>query len=422
MTIKVIVKKDSNGNPRLSIKGETTIYVRYQHNSKVADFQACKIAPKSIELVEVKGKLEIVEPYIKQRVKGRLDAIENIDLVKRDIKAAVNRLLAKGIEPMPKIVKREFEAGFVQGPDEELRPIIKDVFRDYINAQSHAGVAKGTLKQYNSTLNHIESFHKSEGFEYAIDQVDLNYYDALVSYLKVTHRGITKESTVGKNIKTLKSMLRWARSRGYDVHPDVDLKAFKVAKSTKKVYYLTEDEVNRLLDADLSDTHKLARVRDRFVFNCYVGLRVGDLNRLNVKHIQTIEREGKRVKLIEAITEKQKKRGLIPLKPIPLSILEKYDYSLPNISDQKYNMYLKELLKKVEIDRAIEIAPGEFEPLYSLVTSHLAVKTFITLCHKWGIPTKHVASITGKTEKVINEYYYAVSDEDLIDVMLFNNQ
>jgi hypothetical protein len=80
---------------------------------------------------------------------------------------------------------------------------------------------------------------------------------------------------------------------------------------------------------------------------------------------------------------------------------------------------LKDLFKLAEIKREIEVEPGDFQPLSSLVTSHLAIKTFITLCHKWGISTKHVAVITGKTEKVINDHYYSVSDQDIIDVMLF---
>lgn len=421
MTIKIIVKKDSNGSPRKSAKGETTIYVRYQHNSKIADFQACKVSTQSLELIQRSGRLEINEPYIKQRAKGRLEAIETIELVKMGVKTAANKLMQRAIDPTPKRVKEEYESGFEKNVETHEKARLVDVFNDYIQSQKTAGMANGTLKQYNTTLNHIRAFHTSEGIKFTIDQVDLNYYDAFVSYLKITHKGIKKDSTVGKNIKTLKAMLRWARSRGHTVHNDIEDKNFRVSKSKKKIVYLTEEEVDALRAFDLSKNPKLKKVRDRFVFNCYVGLRVGDLNKLSQRHIKTIHRNNLDVSVIDIITEKQKKQAIIPLKPIPLSILRNYDFQLPSISDQKFNQYLKELLGLAEIKREIEIEPGVFQSIDTLVASHVAIKTFITLCHKWRIPTKHVALITGKTEKVINEYYYAVNEEDLIDAMIFND-
>lgn len=421
MTTKVIFKKDTQGHPRLSAKGETTLYVRYQHNSKVADFQACKVKPEALELIDRNGRVELITPYLKARSKGRLEAIENIDLVIASVKSAANRLLAKGIDPIPNFVKKEFESGFNHSTEEYELPLLVDVFDEYLASRQASGISSNTIRQYKSTLNHIKNFHKAAGCQYAINQTDLNYYDDLISFLRNTHKGIHKDSTIGKNVKTLKGMLNWARSRGFSIHADVDNKEFKVFKSQKKVFYLTEEEVNVLIEYDLSKHEKLERIRDRFVFNCFVGLRVGDLNRLNAKHISTVNRGDVEVKVIELKTEKQKKRALIPLKPIPLKILEKNNFQLPRISDQKYNEYLKNLFKLVEINREIEVEPGDFQSLSSLVTSHLAIKTFITLCHKWGISTKHVAVITGKTEKVINDHYYSVSDQDLIDVMLFND-
>ncbi|KYG77174.1 phage integrase SAM-like domain-containing protein [Roseivirga echinicomitans] len=419
MTTKVIFKKDALKNPRLSAKGETTLYVRYQHNSKTADFQACKVNPEVLEIVERSGRLELIAPFIKQRSKGRLEAIDSIELVIASVKSAANRLLAKGIDPTPNFVKKEFESGFNQSIEEYEIPLIEEVYEDYLTSRQTSGISSNTIRQYKSTLNHIKNFHKAVGHQFAINQVDLNYYDDFISFLRNTHKGIKKDSTIGKNVKTLKGVLNWARSRGFSVHSDIDTKEFKVFKSQKKVFYLTEEEVNSLIDYDLSKHEKLARIRDRFVFNCFVGLRVGDLNRLNQKHISKVNKGDVEVKVIELKTEKQRKRALIPLKPIPLIILEKYDYQLPRISDQKYNEYLKDLFELVGINREIEVEPGDFQSLSSLVTSHLAIKTFITLCHKWGVSTKHVAVITGKTEKVINDHYYSVSDQDLIDVMLF---
>lgn len=50
-------------------------------------------------------------------------------------------------------------------------------------------------------------------------------------------------------------------------------------------YYLTIAERNALYALDLSDTPRLERERDRFVFQCCVGCRVGDLLRLKKQHV-----------------------------------------------------------------------------------------------------------------------------------------
>jgi hypothetical protein len=335
MTTKVIFKKDSQGHPRLSAKGETTLYIRYQHNSKTADFQACKVNPEVLELINRNGRIDLIAPYLKARSKGRLEAIENIDLVIASVKSAANRLLAKGIDPITNFVKKEFESGFNHSTEEYELPLLVDVFEDYLLSRHTSGISSNTIRQYKSTLNHIKNFHKAAGLQYAINQVDLNYYDDLIFFLRNTHKGIKKDSTIGKNVKTLKGMLNWARSRGFSIHSDIDNKEFRVFKSKKKVFYLTEEEVNALIDYDLSKHERLKRIRDRFVFNCYVGLRVGDLNRLDVKHIVTVNKGDIEVKVIELKTEKQRKRALIPLKPIPLMILEKNDFQLPRISPQR---------------------------------------------------------------------------------------
>lgn len=418
MTTKVIVRKGKDGEPRENANGEVTVYIRYQHKGKVSDFQACKVKPIDLVLVEVKDKVEVIEPYIRPRAKGRLEAANSIETIKQAVKSAMNRLIEKSIEPLPKLVRKEFEERFDQCQQVQSKHKLLDIFKDYIQSQINSGLANSTIKQYRSTFLHLSNFHSAYGYEYSIEEVDMNYYDDFIYFLRNKQHGIKKDSTIGKYVKTLKSALRWAKSRGYIIHADVETKNFKVFESEKKVFYLTEPEVELLMKLDLRDSLRLCRVRDRFVFNCYVGLRVGDLSSLSSKQIKSVKLESQEFKVVELITQKQKKRTIVPLKSIPLDILKKYDYSLPKISDQKNNQYLKELLRRAGIVRDVEISPGIFQPLYELATSHLAVKTFITLCHKWGIPTRHVSEITGKTEKVINQYYYAVSDEDLIKIML----
>ena len=45
-----------------------------------------------------------------------------------------------------------------------------------------------------------------------------------------------------------------------------------------------------------------------------------------------------------------------------------------------------------------------------MVSSHIAVKTFITHCGQKGISPKVVAEITGKSVQVILVYYYGIDE------------
>ena len=89
---------------------------------------------------------------------------------------------------------------------------------------------------------------------------------------------------------------------------------------------------------------------------------------------------------------------------------------MPIISEQKYNAYIKEACKKAGIDSDIEKA--EYKggnktyievPKYSAISSHTAVKTFITHCGEKGISAKVVSQITGKSVRVILDHYYGTN-------------
>jgi len=68
---------------------------------------------------------------------------------------------------------------------------------------------------------------------------------------------------------------------------------------------------------------------------CYTGLRVSDLRRVNLDTIS----EDKSMILMQAT--KTDEAIKLPILPEAEEILSKYDYKLPFISDQKYNKAIK---------------------------------------------------------------------------------
>ena len=136
------------------------------------------------------------------------------------------------------------------------------------------------------------------------------------------------------------------------MHPDV----FKTQKTNfkKKAYNeiiaLSESEIQKLMNHDLSDRPSLERVRDLFCLLCYTGQRFEDLINFDPKDIKN--------NAWDFISVKVKKRVIVPFEGYiapAKDILERIGYSVPKISNQKFNEYIKTVGKLAGMDEIIKI-------------------------------------------------------------------
>jgi len=148
------------------------------------------------------------------------------------------------------------------------------------------------------------------------------------------------------------------------------------------------------------------------IIGVWSGLRVSDLLRLNKDFIS----DG----MICITAKKTDINVIIPLHPDVLKILEKRSGNFPRkISDQKFNLYIKEICRAVEIDNITDgykIIPikinktiiyrkqfGSYKK-HELVSSHICRRSFATN-HYGKIDTLTIMKITGhKTEKQFLDY------------------
>lgn len=94
------------------------------------------------------------------------------------------------------------------------------------------------------------------------------------------------------------------------------------------------------------------------------------------------------------------------------TILEKYEYCLPVLSNQKLNQHLKSLGEKAGIKEEVNIQKyrgaeriDDKLPKFKLISTHTARRTFITLSLEKGIRQEVVMSITGhKNFRTFNTY------------------
>ena len=144
-------------------------------------------------------------------------------------------------------------------------------------------------------------------------------------------------------------------------------------------------------------TESLERVRDLFVFQTYTCMAYTDMASFDASKIQEI----KGMKVYVGKRNKTKETFTIPLLSPALSILKKYNYKLPIISNEKYNEYLKVVAQASGIDKPL--------------SSHWARHTGATiLLNEGGFDMKIVAKICGHSSTRITE---KLLDETVVDAM-----
>ncbi|WP_229368267.1 site-specific integrase [Fibrisoma limi] len=264
-----------------------------------------------------------------------------------------------------------------------------------------------TLQVKRTTLSHLRNYAKARKQHIDFDTINLDFYYQFTDYL-IKDCGFFN-NTVGKYIKTVKSLMNDAAEKELHQNLAYKKKGFKTLVDDTDSIYLTEEEINRLYNLDLSRNARLERVRDMFVVGCWVGLRYSDLAELRPEHF--VREEG--TAYIKIRTQKMYDDVYIPLHPTVESIIEKYDGRLPRVlSNQKANEYLKEVAKLAEIDgpvivnrkRGKERIAEVFEK-WQLVSTHTQRRSFATNLYLQGVPTITIRAITGhRTEKAFLSY------------------
>lgn len=266
----------------------------------------------------------------------------------------------------------------------------------------------GTKKDYRNTLMHLKEFDEFRGKSLSWKSADYQYYLELVDYLKEKR---FKSSTIDKIIKNLKVFLSQADLMdGIEVCQD-----FKKTVSGRSLFakvdkeevwhvYLTEAEIQQITNANMPD-ERLAEIRDLFIIQCWTGLRISDLSRLERGNIK----DG----LLSITAKKTRQKVVIPVTDELQTVLNKYPDRLPKIpTDQHFNRELKKICEIAGIDEPtmaetkvngmVVIAPV---PKYELVTSHTARRSFATNLYRRGIASTQLMLLTGhKSESSFLKY------------------
>lgn len=234
-------------------------------------------------------------------------------------------------------------------------------------------VSFSVMEYNNSFIKRLEEYGKIKTF------ADLTYsrLEDFDLHLKKT---IKSQPTLYKRHSLFKGYLEKARKRGLIERNPYDEFTFKKGKSDDPVY-LIESEVKQIINYKPKGAAKesLERVRDLFIFQCFTGLSYTDLESFSRDSIQVINGQ----KEIHGTRNKTGVPYVVLLLPIAEEIADKYDYTLPVISNQKYNDYLGTLIERIGIDKN--------------VTTHTGRHTFGTYLINKGVSIEAIPKIMGHT-------------------------
>ena len=288
-------------------------------------------------------------------------------------------------------------------------------------------VKEGTLKEYRTVFKGLEDFEKHKGTKLILREMDgkfLDQFEVFLSRKKNTNDGDKEgllNDTIHKYISTLKVFLKWCNDNDYLVHPDV----FKTQKTNfkKKAYNeiiaLSESEIQKLMNHDLSDRPSLERVRDLFCLLCYTGQRFEDLINFDPKDIKN--------NAWDFISVKKKKRVIVPFEGYiapAKDILERIGYSVPKISNQKFNEYIKTVGKLAGMDEIIKITrySGKQKLViekrkYDFLSSHVGRRSMVTNLLSRNVPITLVQKLTAHSDIRTLMKYESANTDSLIDAL-----
>lgn len=323
-----------------------------------------------------------------QKVRGDKDLNEYLEVIRRKCYSIETELIRMDNLNLETFI-HSYKYGIKQKEDTLLQIYDKhnELYKDNVLCGK---IDNAALYKYKKSRERVADYLQS------IDKTDIKLKDITPSFIEGYQNyclKTLKTNTTNKQLKMLKKILSFAvKERLLEVNP------FQMTLKEEKLDYhtLTIDDVKYLLSVEITDK-RIASIRDLFVFQSMTGLSYADMASLSMDDIKD-----------DVIIKRRKKTDVqfvIPVLPIAKSILEKYDYKLPIISNQKYNQYLKVL--------------GDVCKMPMSLHSHLARHSYACILLNSGVDMKTISKTLGHSSMRTTERIYAeMSNQTVISNIL----
>lgn len=272
--------------------------------------------------------------------------------------------------------------------DNPIAVIQAGLFINWLDNQieMRADLRESTKKQHKVMARDLRKFGRIVEFK------DLTRANILLWNDHLQATGIKQTSLHGYH-RRLKPYVKKAFQLGLINANPYDLITIARGKS-EDIKYITEKERDAIISLELSGGAEIAR--DLFVFMCYTGLAYADMVRVSRDDIFTDDNG------VEYIVDKRQKTNSsykLMILPKAREVLEKYNYNLNQMSNQKINMYLKGI--------------GAAVRLRIPLTCHVGRHTFATWALRNGVRIEVVSKMLAHADIKTTQVYAKVLQEEV---------
>ena len=328
----------------------------------------------------------------------------------------INRYIHAEEEITIENIRNEFDKEFkkTKTGSRDFFAVYDKFMTEKINDKTDKANSTSTIKRYEYNKKLLQDFEESKGVKLNFNQIDKKFYNTFINYCTNTKNHST--NTLSRNIGLFKTFMNWAVLNRYTYK--LDFQEFKnIKKEITDEVALSKEQVVEIFNFDFSNNQRLERVRDLFVFGCFTGMRYSNYSKIKKNDIIDSHIKVRDVK-------DNRKQLNIPLNDYSSYLLKKYDYRLPEISNQKFNVYIKEVIKIVgyteNIKKTSKLGNEIIEtvtPFYERISSHTARRSFITIMKTEKVPDKIIMGFTGHKSLEVFNQYYKPNDIEKVDFM-----
>lgn len=328
-----------------------------------------------------------------------------LDSVESELLSFIREAKAENPGASYPLIKQLFERKFKKYEEKTFA----GYFEDFLKIE-RGNIAYGTYKSREALLKKLINFEKVTRYRLSFSTINRFFWEKFYSYLTDIER--LRASTCKQYLDTLKLFMNWTFERG--LHTNLEFKKFSLSVPSKEITFLEPDELQRVIDLDLSETPDLDSTRDLFVFGCFTGARYSD--------ISTLRREDIKGNVWNLRTHKTNDLLSIPLNPVAMQLLDKYHGSptpLPVLRIQKAISGIKQVCKLAKIDTPVTTSKyignqrtDETRPKYALIGTHTARRTFVTLSIMQGMKPETVMKITGHSDYKTMQKYLNITNKE----------
>ena len=337
---------------------------------------------------------DLKDTYDADVLNERLSTI--VELVEREVNSCLEE--RKPLD-VAEIRRKVYDLG-VAGNDDDTPTLI-----DWIKEQvPMLDVVKNTRQKYMTLCRRLTEFGQITRWEHL--SVEAIYkWDA---WLRVQDNELTTnqkaagveqaklgDKAVESYHKGLRAMLNRALKMGkITANPYDRLRGEFVSKRRDVVDYLTEEQMQKVMDITPVPGSQVAMARDLFIFQMYTGLGYADTQIFDLSQYREIDGKwrfvGKRVKTGVPYVSM--------LLPPVVDMLKRNGWRVPKMNNQRYNQMLKAIGMVIGIER---------------LHSHMGRHTFATWMLSNGSKIENVSKMLGHTDIKMTQRYAEVLAKDV---------